>query len=490
MAGNQLAISNIINVSVSQANLGANAYNTSNLGLFTDEVPAISFGTLGYNLYVDAPSVAVDFGSGSKTYQMALAVFSQQPNILNGGGQLVVIPMGVATENWAFSGIAASGTFIANWNGHASVAINWNDTAAMIQTKLQAISGLAGVVVTGSIASESVNIEMSGVYGAAPGAFSFTSNTLATSVPAAITITNTIPTAGESIGAAITRTVSLVQYFGIIVNETIDPNYGIGSVDLLAAAAIVQALNKIAFWVSDVQADIQPGGMIDLLQSGSFSQSRGLYYGDSSSVNGYVGFNAVLMMSAYAGLGLSVNFSGSNTTITMNLKTLTTIQPDPTMTQAIYNFAEASGADIYPSIQGDPAVISNGANRFYDQVYNLRWFVGAIQIACFNYLAQTSTKIPQTEVGMDGLKAAERQVCQQAVTNGYLAPGTWTNPTTFGNQSLLFSNVSQFGYYIFSQPISQQSQTDRAARKAPLSQIAAKEAGAIQSADIIIFLNA
>lgn len=483
----QLAISNIINVSVSQANLGANSYNTSNLGLFTDEIPANTFGTLGYNFYVEPTSVATDFGTSSKTYQMALAIFSQQPNILAGQGQLVVILLGVATQEFSFSGVAASGTFIVNYNGHATAAINWNDTATMIQNKIQAIAGLGQVLVTGSISSETLMIKMAGVYGAAPSAFTITSNTLQTSVPASITVTVTAPTAGESLGAAITRTSSLVQYFGIIVDE---PCAQIGQTDLLAAAAIIQPLNKIGFFVSYTEADIEAGGMIDLLRTGGFTQSRGLYYGDSSVVNGYAGMNAVLYASAYASTGLSVIFSGSNTTITMNLKSLSTIQPDPSMTQTIYNEAKAAGADIYASIQGVAKVICFGANRFYDQVYNQQWFVGAIQIAGFNYLAESATKIPQTESGMDGLKGAYRVVCGQGVTNQYLAPGVWTSPTTFGNQADLIANVAQVGYYIFSLPIAQQSQTDRADRQAPLVQIAIKEAGAIQQSSIIIFVNA
>lgn len=482
----QLAITNIINVSVSQSNLGINSYNTSNLGLFSDEVPANSFGTAGFKLYVEPTSVATDFGTGSKTFQQALAVFSQQPNILAGGGQLVVILMGVASETWTFGSVAASGTFIANFGGHASAAINWNDTAAEIQTTLQAVSGLSQVTVTGSIASLSLIIKMGGVYGAAPGAFSFTSNTLATSVPAAVTIVNTVSTPGESIGAAITRTSSLVQYFGIMATETVTQ---IGSVDVLAAAAIVQPLNKIAFWVSYVEADIMSGGLLDEFATGSFTKNRGLYYGDSSAVGGFTGINAMLMMAAYAGLGLSVNFSGSNTTITMNLKTLNTIQPDPTMSQTIYNEAKAAGADIYASIQGNPGVICFGANDYYDNVYNLQWFVGAILVASYNYLAQTSTKQPQTETAMDGFKGSQRLVCQQAVTNQFVAPGTWTNPTTFGVQAQFYQNIAQFGYYIYSQPIAQQSQVDRAARIAPLVQIAIKYAGAIQSADLIIYVN-
>ena len=44
------------------------------------------------------------------------------------------------------------------------------------------------------------------------------------------------------------------------------------------------------------------------------------------------------------------------------------------------------------------------------------------KLAGFNYLAQSSTKIPQTEAGMDGLKGAYRAVCQQAVANQNPAP--------------------------------------------------------------------
>jgi hypothetical protein len=118
------------------------------------------------------------------------------------------------------------------------------------------------------------------------------------------------------------------------------------------------------------------------------------------------------------------------------------------------------------------------------------WFVFALQVSGFNYLRQTGTKVPQTENGMDGLKGAYRSVCEQAVTNQYAAPGTWNSPVTFGNQADLIANVEQFGYYIYSTPIAQQLQADREERKAPLVQIALKEAGAIQSSTVVVNVNA
>ena len=160
------------------------------------------------------------------------------------------------------------------------------------------------------------------------------------------------------------------------------------------------------------------------------------------------------------------------------------------MTQTILNEATACGADVYLSLQGDSCVFTSGANSFYDQVYNQLWFSGALQVAGFNFLAQTGTKVPQTESGMDGLKGAYRAVCQQAVVNGYSAPGSWTSPVTFGNGTQLIQNISQVGYYIYSSPVALQLQTARAARQAPLVQIALKQAGAIQSSAVVVYINA
>lgn len=372
----QLQLTNIIDISVSATPTGVSAYNTSNLALFTSETPSPVFDD-GFKIYLEPTEVGTDFGTSSTTYKQALAVFSQQPNILAGGGYLVVIPF----------------------------------------------------------------------------------------VPS------------ETLDAAITRTQDLVQYFGLMSTQIES------GADMQDAAAVVQALNKIAFFVQKASASIDPGGDLDDLRTGGFTQSRGLFYGSSADLD------ALEMQAAYAGRALSVNFSGSNTTATMHLKNLIGIQPDDSMTQTLLNKAKAAGADVYASFQGVPKVYTSGANSFFDQVYNLQWFVGALQVAGFNFLAQSSTKIPQTEAGMDGLKGAYRAVCEQAVTNQYSAPGTWNSPTTFGNQADLLQNIAQRGYYIYSVPVSQQLQVDRAARVAPLVQIAIKEAGAIQSSTVIVNVN-
>ena len=477
MSGNQLSISNVINISVSQAQTGIGEYNVNNLALFTNDIPGDTFGSLGYQLYLSPEQVAIDFGSSSETYAMANSVFSQQPNILAGGGYLVVIPFLPNVQTLAFSGIAASGSFVLNYGGQ-NITVTYNESASNIQTALQALPGLSQVTVSGSIASESLVVSMQGIYDNSVD-LTISSNTLETSGSVAVSVTVTQTDSGESLAEAITRTEDLVQYFGImpdLANDVLPDG------DVLAAAAVVQALNKILFVVSVAEADIEEGGVIYLLMQDEYTQTRGLYYGGSDA-------NALLMMSAYAGTALSVNFNGSNTTSTMHLKDLVGVSPDPSMTQSVLNLAQIAGADVYISLQGVAKVFTSGANDFFDQVYNLQWFVGALQVAGFNYLAESSTKIPQTEQGMSGLKGAYRAICQQAVSNQYLAPGQWNSSTTFGNQVNFLANIIQFGYYIYSSPVSQQSQANRVARQAPLVQIAIKEAGAVQESTVVIYVN-
>src|SRR6267154_65482 len=87
----QLALSNVINVSVSQAQLGVGEYSVNNIGLFSIGSPGSSFGIAGFQIYLDPSQVAVDFGSASTEFAMANAIFSQQPNILNGNGYLTIV---------------------------------------------------------------------------------------------------------------------------------------------------------------------------------------------------------------------------------------------------------------------------------------------------------------------------------------------------------------------------------------------------------------
>jgi hypothetical protein len=140
-------------------------------------------------------------------------------------------------------------------------------------------------------------------------------------------------------------------------------------------------------------------------------------------------------------------------------------------------------------ISGRASVFTSGADSYFDDVYNLDWLVFALQVAGFNALAETSTKLPQTEPGIAVLRNAYASVLKQAVVNGYFAPGQWNSPQLFGNPNDLIRNIAQVGWYIYSNPVNSQTQAQRVARQAPLIQIAGKEAGAVHSSAVVVYIN-
>lgn len=470
----QVSIENVINVSVNEGGQGAGEYNTSNLAIFSSEQFESSFGSDGYKIYLEPSEVGVDFGTESQTYLKALSVFSQQPNILANNGYLVVLPLVTEEQELSFDAVPDAGSFVLNYGAVLSAAIEHDDSLSEVQTKVRAMTGLEKAVVTGSFAAGFL-IKFYGVYGdVAP--LTNSSNTLTnTATPVVITVSEELK--GETLEQAITRTNGVVQYFGLMINHVL------AGAELLTVGALLSSLRKIGFFGSRTEADLDAAGAFDNVRAANLSNVRCLYYG-AGTVNDLFKFVA-----GYAGRGLSVNFAGTNTTLTMHLKDLRGVLPDSTMTQTILNKAQDVGADVYTSIQGVSKVFTSGANTFFDDVYNLLWFIGSLQIAGFNVLAQTGTKIAQTENGVDSLKSAYRRVCEQAVANQFLAPGQWTSPNTFGVQSDFFENIEQRAYYIYSIPVALQLPSDREARRAPLIQIAAKYAGSLHSSNVVVNIN-
>ncbi len=291
----------------------------------------------------------------------------------------------------------------------------------------------------------------------------------------------------ETIQAAIARTVNAVFYFGVLIDTE---QLADDATVFANLAAYCQANTKMFFYCSSNIADLQPGSGLDLVRQAAETLVRCFYYGNAL-LNGAAAQQTQIFAAAYAGRALSTNFDAAGSSTTMNQKQLITIKPDQTLNQTYLGQADSAGVDVYASFGGFSCLKTSGANAFFDQAYQRQWLAFALQVAGFNYLAQTSTKVPQTEDGMNGLKNAYLQVLKQAVANGYLGVGLiWNSATSFGNRADLVRNVLETGYYIYSLPINQQSNAARAARQAPVVQIAAQEAGAIHSSAVIVNVEA
>lgn len=250
---------------------------------------------------------------------------------------------------------------------------------------------------------------------------------------------------------------------------------------LLLTAADAQAADKLFFLASSTGTDLVTDGLFFEVQQGTLTRTRCLFHTVSGQLNAFKW--------GYASRGMSTNFNGTNTTSTMHLKQIAGVTADTALSETQRGNCETVGADVYCSIAGRPTCLSYGANWFFDEVFNLIWFKMALEVAGFNALAETSTKLPQTEAGMDLLKSAYRNVCERAISNAMIAAGNWNGTDTFGDPEDFRRCIIERGYRIFSIAVNQQSSVERTARNAPLVQIAAKFAGAIHHSDVIVNIN-
>lgn len=489
----KLDISNFIRVTLLSALRGLADVNTSALALFTDEVPIpANYGD--YAVYNSPDSVATDFGSSSDAYRLAVMVFSQSPNIMSGGGYLVIIPQKAAAPASAAT-ILGTGpvdlTKLTALDYKISLAI---DAGADADIDIGAIDTTSLLTATASLnptalSTAGAQIQVTGELSSAL----ITLVSLTTGATSALTVGSVasgtdlaapLGLAGTATGAAagterlkdaILRAAGIVPFFGIIAN--LKP-----STDalIIETAKTVQTMDKLWFLGSSGTADIK--GVFTTLLNAGLTHTRCLEYTLSAD-------DALDFAAGYAGRALSIDFSGFNTAHTMHGKDITGVVADTGMTQTLLTDCKNAGVDFYGDF-GVPKVFTSGANLFFDQIYTRLAFKLRLTIAGFNFLATTNTKIPQTEEGMNGLKGAYRTVCNQFVQNGVFAPGTWLSSTTFGKPEDHIRNIKDHGYYIYSMPISAQSLADRTARKAPATYIAAKDAGAIHSADVSVFIEA
>ena len=91
MVSNNLSPTNIVSITLLGTPQGLAVPNINTLALISQEVPVWS-GTQDYAVYKDPTSVAQDFGSNSKAFAIANAIFSQTPNPIQTGGYLAIIP--------------------------------------------------------------------------------------------------------------------------------------------------------------------------------------------------------------------------------------------------------------------------------------------------------------------------------------------------------------------------------------------------------------
>ncbi|HHE8389390.1 TPA: DUF3383 family protein [Klebsiella michiganensis] len=189
-------------------------------------------------------------------------------------------------------------------------------------------------------------------------------------------------------------------------------------------------------------------------------------------------------LSAFA-RAFTVDFTGSNTTITLKFKQQPGITYETLGTSQTNNL-EAKNCNVYVYYENDTAILEQGVmsnGDFFDERHGLDWLQNAVQTADFNTLYTSTTKIPQTDAGTTTRIANIELVLDKAVQNGLFAPGKWTGGPM---GQLNTGDTLTKGYYTWAENVDDQLQVDREARKGVPIQVAGKLAGAVHYGTVAI----
>lgn len=253
--------------------------------------------------------------------------------------------------------------------------------------------------------------------------------------------------------------------------------------DHLAVAAYIEAASPSRIYGVTTQdpSVLNPSVSTDIasqLSAAGYNRSCAQY----SSSSPY----AVVSMMARA---FTVDFSANKSTITLKFKQEPGVQAETiNLTQA--KALKDKHCNVFINYNNGTAVIQEGVMSggwFFDERHGLDWLQNSAQTAIWNALYQSQTKIPQTDEGVNQLMTAlDHDAMEPAANNGLLAPGLWTGPQL---GSLQPNQNLTAGYYLYAMPVAKQSTAQRSAREAPPIQVAAKLAGAIHFANVLINVN-
>ena len=488
-------LSNTINVSLSATPQGLRDFSTNTICIFSNEQP---LSTEPYISAVNAQDIINEYGTNSLTAKMGQALFMPVPNLRTGKGQVFVFPYTATNATSAKTvTIAITSTIISALklltNGELTITIDGTDydiqglnftaidTVADIVKVLNAqnLDCNIDVVDTNKIQFQSRNLGATG----SGIALKATTSPTGTDIYGSSYLdgANQTTTAGTNAGGttlaeAVAQAEQQFYFGGVLTTQQCENDV------IFANAQAIQAKDYIYFEATQSLKNI------DIL--GANIKNTGL---NKTRLNAYsyAGLDGAKQeIATYATIACSTNYSATSTALTMYLKELTGVLPDLHLNQTYYTKAKTNGVDIYGSTEGLSCVYSFSNGKYTDEATMDLWLKKALEVAGFNYLRKTNTKIPQTESGMTGLKQAYANVLEQGIRNGCIAGGHWNDSIPFGDPELFQENIENKGYYIYSIPVAQQSQTERENREAPVIQIAVKRAGAIHSSNVIVNIQA
>lgn len=244
----------------------------------------------------------------------------------------------------------------------------------------------------------------------------------------------------------------------------------------------------IAAWIQSAQPSsvyfytTQDSDCITTAGTDIFTALKGLNYnrviGQYSTENAY----AIAGIKGYA---MGENTGLANSAYTLKFKQESGVLPEP-LTATQINTVEGNNGNLLLSYGNsytffEQGVMANG--QFFDEIINLDMLGNNIQLNVMDLLYGVN-KVPQTDGGTNQLIHVIDQALDASVTQGFIAPGIWRGQPVLGLQT---GQMLPKGYIVLAEPVAQQSDADRQARKSVPIYICIAEAGAVHS--VVVQLN-
>ncbi len=264
---------------------------------------------------------------------------------------------------------------------------------------------------------------------------------------------------------------------------------GAAYADHIACAAYIESVTPssvYAYNTSDagvLTGDESPPDIFTYLKSLDYSRSIGQY----ATTQGAVYPNNIYGIVAIMGYACGQNSGLANSAFTLKFKQEVGIAIEP-LTSTEIGILEGNNGNVYLEYANYYTIFEQGKmadGTFFDERINLDMFVNNLQLTIMDLLYQ-NPKIPQTDAGVTQLIQACNEACDEAVRVGFLGPGTWTGPNVL---NLKTDDPLPAGYLVQAEALSTQSQADREARESVPLYIAIKEAGAVHSVLIGVYVN-
>lgn len=489
-----LSISRLIRATVQLTPAGAQAQDLNTLLVLGSS--AVIDTVERYRDYTDLSAVAADFGTSAPEYLAAALYFGQSPQPAKikigrwlqsaASGLLRGAPLSAAQQLLTNFTAVASGGFTYTKNGGAATNVTGINLSGA--TNLNGVASLITAALSGAVMTWNANygrFELTSTTTGVTSTISFLSAPgSGTDISGLLGMTSASSGAYRADGAAAETALAAVQLFDLNYGQRWYAAIVLGAQnsDHLAIAAFLEATDaKHLYGVTTQEAGTlvtaTTTDLASLLAAAAYKKTVVQF----SSTTPYA-------VASLLGRMLTVDYGANNSVITAAYKQ----EPGVVGEQLNSNQADslkAKKCNAFIEFNNDTTIILNGvvsSGEFLDNITGTDALAVDLQTAIYNLLYTSTTKIPQTDDGIHLLTTTCEAICSRYVTNGMLAPGVW-NSGGFG--ILKQGEFLAKGFYVYAQPLSLQLQADRAARKAPPIQIAAKLAGAIHEVSIAVSVN-